>query len=132
MRPYIILEVRPILENWLILKVSRQYSREYFKFPWWHGDLCFYPNEWVCNHKCISKHDICHIQKEANITTSKISNDAKEEDDATCDWGLKRCGKRQCVSRYTPCQGKCWNEANPIPCGSNLCLNENQIRVSVN
>ena len=96
-----------------------------------YGDLCFYPDEWVCNNKCISKHDICHIHKASNITTSKVDDVAKDEDGATCDWGLKRCGKNQCVSRYTPCQGKCWNEANPIPCGSNLCLNENQIRVSV-
>ena len=96
------------------------------------GDLCFYPDEWVCNNKCISKHNVCRIRNPSNNTKSYINKTPLMGNDATCHWGLKRCGKNKCVSRYTPCEGKCWNEANPIPCGSNLCLNENQIRVSDN
>ena len=52
-----------------------------------------------------------------------------EEEETDCDWGLRKCGKTRCVSRYVPCDGRCWNEANPILCGNNLCLNENQLRV---
>ena len=62
---------------------------------------------------------------------TKILNHVTEEDGMKCDWGLKRCGKHSCVSRYTPCDGKCWNDANPMLCGSNLCLNENQLRVKI-
>ena len=96
-----------------------------------YGDLCFYPDEWVCNNKCIAQRDVCHTRNLSVDLPSKFNN-GTENDGATCDWGLKMCGKAQCVSRYTPCQGKCWNDANPIPCGNNLCLNENQIRVGIN
>ena len=91
------------------------------------GDLCFYPNEWVCHGRCISKRDVCHRSIVMSDLNSHIHS--KDDDENVCDWGLKRCGKNRCVSRYTPCQGKCWNDANPILCGNNLCLNENQIRV---
>ena len=96
-----------------------------------YGDLCFYPDEWVCNNKCIAQRDVCQTRNLGIDSYSKFNNGTVNDDVVTCDWGLKMCGKSQCVSRYTPCQGKCWNDANPIPCGNNLCLNENQIRVSI-
>ena len=105
------------------------------------GDLCFYSDEWVCNKKCISKGDVCR-NKKRKLTQDELNNydynktmnnlEVDQEEDTVCDWGLKKCGKNHCVSRYTPCHGKCWNEANPSLCGSNLCLNEYQLRVRDN
>ena len=101
------------------------------------GDLCFYTDEWFCNNKCISKGDVCRNTKKeitggilhTNRFNETINHlDAKEEDDTVCDWGLQKCGTDRCVSRYTPCHGKCWNDANPTLCGTNLCLNEFQIK----
>ena len=96
-----------------------------------YGDLCFYADEWVCNNQCISKGDVCkQVNRLSNGTKSQ--NHALEEDALKCDWGLKRCGENRCVSRYTPCDGKCWNEANPNLCGTNLCLHKNHVKVKLN
>ena len=77
-----------------------------------YGNICFYSSEWVCNGRCIGKSDVCL----ARGTAGK------------CHWGMKKCGNK-CVDRHSPCNGRCWNEANPNLCGDNLCLSEYQLLV---
>ena len=97
-----------------------------------YGDLCFYSDEWVCNMRCISKSNVCHPPTKVVKQLNNGGHINEEKQNGKCHWGMKKCGEERCVSRYTPCNGVCWSEANPSLCGNNLCLSENQLRVSVN